>query len=875
MKHPLSLAIASALRPTVLRRCALATAMGCGVMPAIALAATATAGEGAIQQLDGIEVSAPILASQSQSIEVQRESINVVNAIASDAIGQFPDTTAAGALARLPAIAVQRDQGQERYIQVRGAPARWTSVAFDGINVVGADERIFRFDSVPAALIDVVAVSKTLTPAMPADALAGRVDIQTVSPMASRGLAAQGSIGYGPMELGDGAQRQVDGRVSWSNDSFGILVGASTYSRDQLTDNREYAYDADGLPESFDFRSYQLQRETNSGMAKLEWRPADGHHLSLQSLYTEFKDHEYRNQYVFDVGSALGGTRGIDAGQLVGVPVTASLQDGRYGNSTSTSTLAGDHQLDVWTLGWAVNYTETESTTDLPLLQQRQTSPTSFVSLDYDRTDPRHTTLRLYDTLAGAAGFTRGTARPALDQTAFGLDLLVPIDVGTLTEATTVKFDASRDLDIADGARLTLGMQVDNRDADGNTFDGLGAVLVSPYAAALGLDWDVDPYITGDRWQSGFPRGFDVNYVDNAGLRRHLDAVLAQLQAAGLYDPATAISPTSRFSITEDVLAGYAMLEVVHGRHKLLGGVRVEQADTTSSGFLLVDGDAVPTRASERRTDVLPSIHWNFDLRDDLKLRNALVTGLARPGFGQLRASAGVDDAGRSITGGNPNLDPETAWGVDSSLEWYFAEASIASLGLFHRDVSDVLFSSTTTVDDTRFDGGGISRQGYDYVTTLNGGDGELSGLELNYQQRFTFLPGALDGFGAQVNLALLDGQFQTPEGREVAFPGTSRRVLNTSLYYEKYGLSVRLAYQWRDRWLDDVSVDSSGDFYWDDTEQLDLSARYFVNRNLTLFLDANNLTNEEGVRYQGDRSRPVEVEGFGRRYMAGLRVNF
>ncbi|WP_049630654.1 TonB-dependent receptor plug domain-containing protein [Cellvibrio sp. pealriver] len=112
----------------------------------------------------------PIKDSQAESILRQREATNVVNIIAADDIGRFPDNTAAAALVRLPAVAVQRDQGQERYIQVRGAPARWTSVAFDGINVLGAEERIFRFDSVPAAIMDSVEISKTLTADMSADA---------------------------------------------------------------------------------------------------------------------------------------------------------------------------------------------------------------------------------------------------------------------------------------------------------------------------------------------------------------------------------------------------------------------------------------------------------------------------------------------------------------------------------------------------------------------------------------------------------------------------------------------------------------------------------------------------------------------------------
>jgi TonB-dependent receptor len=866
MRHPLSRAIAQSVHPRAL------VMLPLSLLPSLVLAQQVDEAK----ELDAVVVSAPIVSSQLQSIELKREAVGVVDAIASDAIGDFPDQTAAGALSRLPAVAVQRDQGQERYIQVRGAPSRWTAVAFDDINVVGADERIFRFDSVPAGLIDVVTVNKTLTPAMPAEALAGRVNIETVSPMSKRSFSGQVGLGYGPMDLGDGKQRQGDARLSWSNETFGVLIGGSTYRRDQLTDNREFDYDEHGVPTMFDFRSYQLERETNSGMLKLEWRPAEGHSLSLSSLYTEFKDHEYRNQYIFDLGGAIGGEAGIDSGSLVGVPVNAMLQDGNYANSVWTTTLSGDHALDIWTLGWGVNFTRTEGTTELPLVRQIQTSPTQFVSLDYDRRNRNLPVLDLYRTGRDGAGFSRGEQLPELDQTGFGMDLLIPIDTRTEAEAVTFKFDASRDLAVADGARLSVGAQFDRREAEGNTFGSSAVVPVSAYAAALGLSWDIDPFVTGAPWDSKFPRGFGVRYVDNAGVRRMLEQTLAQLRAAGLYDPADAIDPASSFALDEDVQAAYAQLEVERGAHTFLAGVRIERTSLESRGNLVApEGTRTPVTIEDDLTDVLPSLHWNIDLTDELKLRNALVTGLARPGFADLRASVSVNDTDGVIAGGNPELEPERAWGYDGSLEWYFDEASLLALNVFYRDVSEVLFSSTSVVGDSRYDSDGIVRGGYDYVTTLNGGDGRLAGMELSYQQPFKFLPGWMDGFGAQVNLALVDGEFEAADGSKQDFKGTSKQVFNASLYYEKHGLSARLAYQWRDKWLDDVSLDGGANTYWDATEQLDLSVRYAVNESLSLFFDANNLTDEQGLRYQGDKSRPLEVEGFGRRYMAGARLRF
>lgn len=138
-----------------------------------------------------IVVYAPILDAQTEALREQRAADNLVNIVASDTVGRFPDQNSAAALARLPAVAVQRDQGQERYIQVRGAPNRWTSVSFDGIPVIGVDEggstRAFRFDAVPAVILDSIAVNKSLTPDLPAEAVVAQIDLRTYSPFNKRG----------------------------------------------------------------------------------------------------------------------------------------------------------------------------------------------------------------------------------------------------------------------------------------------------------------------------------------------------------------------------------------------------------------------------------------------------------------------------------------------------------------------------------------------------------------------------------------------------------------------------------------------------------------------------------------------------------------
>ncbi|MCG8370807.1 MAG: TonB-dependent receptor, partial [Proteobacteria bacterium] len=191
------------------------------------------------------------------------------------------------------------------------------------------------------------------------------------------------------------------------------------------------------------------------------------------------------------------------------------------------------------------------------------------------------------------------------------------------------------------------------------------------------------------------------------------------------------------------------------------------------------------------------------------------------------------------------------------------------------REIDNVLYTGTSVITDDRFDTDGVDRTGYDYITTLNGGNGSLTGIEFAFQRQFDSLPGFWSGFGFQGNLSVLDGEFETGAGDSAPLPGTSDMIVNATLFYELYGLSARLSYQWRDDWVDSLSIEGFNDQFRKDYENLDLSLRYEVTEQLTVFADFNNLTDEHYIAYSGSVARPTEVEQIGRRYLLGLRVTY
>lgn len=849
----------------------------------------ADAPESDVTENGEVVVIGSIVEAQRSSVQQKRMADNLVDIAAADAVGRFPDQNSAAALARLPAVAVQRDQGQERYIQVRGAPNRWTSVIIDNVPVIGVDEggttRAYRFDAIPAVLLSGLAINKSLTSNLQAEAIVANIDLRTYSPMSESGLKVQGDIGYGIMALGGGEQRQGSLRASWSNDVFGIVLGGSHYRRHQVTDNREVglydeptsATDTQFGPTEIDIRSYRLVRENNGLFAGLEYQPIEGQRIWAKAIYTDFNDDERRNQYELRLDRAASGTRNLTGGDLVRVPVRGTFNDGQYRTRNYINTIGGElDDGNGFGAAVALNYTRSENTTHLPLVQA-STPASASPSLTYDFSNPRFPTVKLFATTMGTVP-SRGAALSGFDQRTLAAPIAIIGRQDSFTDSYTIKLDLSQEMgDIT----LSAGGLYADRSITGFTFATANVINLASFPAGSGLSFDVNRYVTGQRWDTGFPLGFTLNTIDNKGMRRDIDTIVARLRTLGIYDPARDVPASNRYALGEKLLAGYGMAKWKFDGGQIVAGLRIEHFDLDNRGTATLAGGRLETLSvGQRYTDLFPSLNTRFDLTDRLLFRIAGQRGIARPSFGEVRVGSSIDDTASpgQIGGGNPTLRPEYTWGVDTSLEYYLPGSGILSVAGFHRWVDNVLYGSTQRLGSDAFNAGGIDRSGYLLSSTFNGRGGKLYGLELNYQQQFRFLPGALDGFGFQGNLTLIDGSFDTAERSNIRFPGTSNRIANASLYYEKYGLSARISYQHRTRWLDTLGglgLGGGSDEYRAGYDNVDVAIRYALTPNLSLYADLNNLTDAVYWAYQGNDGRPTEVEQIGRRYMGGIRFNF
>ena len=360
---------------------------------------------------------------------------------------------------------------------------------------------------------------------------------------------------------------------------------------------------------------------------------------------------------------------------------------------------------------------------------------------------------------------------------------------------------------------------------------------------------------------------------DNIGVRNAWEQATGGITAP--------FSDDSVIGIDENIYAVYAMGTALMGWGELVYGVRVEHTDFDSTGLL----NAAPVSNSNSYTNILPSINASINLQEDLKFRLALTTGLSRPTYSEMRASATVDATENPplISGGNPLIKEEESVGLDASLEWYYSPTGLVSASAFYRSIDDVIYADTSVIPDGSVYAPGLIAAGTPttYSSFYNGDDGELRGIEFNLITQADSWPEPFDGFGFQGNVTFLDSEFSAPTqgGRTYSLPGTSDLIYNASVYYEKFGLSARLNYMYRDDWLSTTENDSLTEF-WAEEERMDFSVRYvfpqdFNGLNITVFANANNLTDAVDVRFANSITTPNQVERFGRRYLLGLRVDY
>jgi TonB-dependent receptor len=242
---------------------------------------------------------------------------------------------------------------------------------------------------------------------------------------------------------------------------------------------------------------------------------------------------------------------------------------------------------------------------------------------------------------------------------------------------------------------------------------------------------------------------------------------------------------------------------------------------------------------SARYRNVFPGLHFRYDFGHGLQGRASYSTGIGRPSFNTIIPNDSVNETTLTVTSNNTGLKPQQGRSFDLSLEYYLNPAGLVSIGVFQKNVRDFIYTTNVgTIEPGLENGFNGEYVGYLLRTQINGSSARMRGLELNFQQQFTNLPGFWRGFGLYANCTWLQtaGNYES-----LAVPHSG----NVGLSYIDHGWTIRVQENFVGRSVAGASATPETQQHNYGKRKLDLNVSYRIHRSLTLFADVINALND------------------------------
>ncbi len=762
-----------------------------------------------------------IRAGLRTSLEVKRESIQVVDAISAEDIGDFPDKNLGEALQRITGVQISRQDGEGRGVSIRGAEPGLNRVEINGVTALSltvGGGRDVDFRDLPVEFVSRLEVYKSATPEMTEGGIGGTVRVVTRRPLDGGGepyLAGSTQMVYSNLAEDYDPKLALIGSRTFFNNTFGLL-GAVTWEERNLdshnarttgwlrrapaasgagaTPGRGTDVNGDGtldwVPEIPRYVLDRRETKRPAFMAIAEWKPSENIKLFAEGTYAKAEEEV---SSMFLQLSAAGGL--IDyANSTVGedntvdhLEVTSSAAfpielayrniNGKLEREQYTSALGGEWELGSFKLDGRLTYASAEA-----------------------RNDEKNSTATIFGVPRAIIDYTGGQRAPNF--TFPGLDTTTGDLVNNLAavfnprvnsqEETSAQFNVEY---VVDGSWLTsvkTGVDLRKLTMDSLLFQrtiqltsrtpppasaGATTTIAVPQSTIQdiinGLSGvnDVPFFSTGDL---GFGGG--ARYWNDNGDATYNATIAAS--GLGTLDP-RAVNPNAgtnnsyqnfldTWEVEEKTRAAY-----LQGSFKFdelaipIGGtlgVRYVDTETASTGFNRIQQGPVVTFPVGSRaggyTKWLPSMNLRFDLSDELVGRMTAGKVLARPNPSQLALRRSLDGVGFTGSRGNPDLQPFEATQYDLGLEWYFSADGFLSATAFRKEISSFVVNESTREEADGSPGNG-SPDDYTISRPVNGQDDvTINGIEAGVQYAFDFLPQPWNGFGALANVT-----YQKDEG--------------------------------------------------------------------------------------------------------------
>jgi TonB-dependent receptor len=839
---------------------------------------------------DEVEVTADRPRGEAEAINRTLAAENILQVLPADVITSLPNANIADALGRMASVSVERDEGEAKYVQIRGTEPRLNNTMVDGVTIPSPESgvRQIKLDTIASDLVDSVEINKTLQANIDADGIGGSVNLVTKTASDTPMIALYGVGGYTPIDDGRkvGQMGGTIGRRFGANKKLGALLGGTyDYNGRGIDDTEPFPDPASATPHYLnqDLRNYVYDRTRWGMTGSVDYNLGQGSSVSLRGIFTNFRN--WGDDQIHSLNDHAFPT----AGQSRRRPnmVIASLA------------LEGKHNFNSSWLTWTAAVSRARSLGGYGGANYAWVGDPNL-----DCHNDQSVATSVYR--PGWSGCFGTGADNVTDRNNYGL---TELDLPTFGQSVQLNLQAAA----AFGKQYHLGTRYGTVEFGGkirnahkfdNTFnkfwtvptDGSGNPISIPDSAHP--EWD-SSFSNPNYYDKTYPAG---NYTDWAKVYDWVQKNQSQLVLNVQPYP-----NSNNYDLIERIPAGYLMNTIeLASRVRLVTGVRFEATHVDTLSFDST-ANALSFHAGGDYLNVLPSASLRFAVDKDSDLRLVYGRGLARPDPQDLSAAVSQPVKNQGIINislGNPTLKAEQANNYDALYERTFSHTGLLQVGYFYKDLTDPIVStqyySTKTFPDVPAGSTVLVSQ------STNAGSAYVQGFEIGFQQRMAYLPGVLGGAGISANYSHTTSAARGLSLRDDQ-PALLRDAPNTwniSPTYDTKRFSMRIgmtyddamiyAYQYQDlayatdadgnpisvngvlQTIPNSQVDGTkgpaGDNYLYAHYQFDTQASYNLPGGFQVYGYGLNLNNEVFGFYNGGPQYVVQREYYHPTYAGGIR---
>lgn len=877
-----------------------------------------------------------IRASLQSAAALKRDSAIVLDAITSEDLGKFPDANVAESLQRIPGVSIDRSNGEGKFVTVRGLGPQFNTVLFNGRSLASDNYgREFSFDLLAAELISGADVYKTSQARLQDGGIGATVNLHTARPLDLKGFRVVATAKGNYEQNNKKVTPQLFGLVSdtFADGTIGLLGSISYQKRiaqvnsvttDGYLPGQDIGPQGNFLarnvyaPRNVTVTSAHDERSRLGATLVGQFRPNDQLLITVDGLYNKFKS-DSTNKALglwFEPSQYTAAT--VDKNNTVTALTTK-------GNADMIDA-SGVRDTETYEFGVNVDWHPTD-TLRVTFDATRSRAKNSGAGKSFFTVAGIPTT---YSFTSGGPGElpTVTTGAPLTDPTVARTHLAQRAGNDVTENVREARLDTEWKAEAGALDAIRFGGAYTSRR---RVNQSAGTLNVNCFYCGYPTLADPSLFSTFTIGKIGsggsVPTSF-LQYDPNAYLA-YLSSpasLAARDQAFGLA-PGTSARDLATQSegngynavynpadyVQERVYAGYVETDfkgtlggvpwlvnlgaryvhtelVTHSQTRALVDILTVPNDPTIYNAVYQNGNTFTPVDAKNTYDVfLPDANVTIKVQPNVNLRLGASQTLTRPSLSDLRPVTTFDvlrPATLQASGGNPDLKPYKSTNFDISAEWYPTPTTTLSIAGFYKNVKDFIVTTFANEVFQITNSQNIAVQGkisgqnatFSVARPRNAGSANIRGVELNAVHTFDWLPGFFSGFGTQLNATFVS----TNRGFDINNPGQRFAVVglsnsqNATLFYEKYGISTRIAYNHRDKFLSSLSDGSGGEpLFVRGFGQFDASASYDVTPNAQVFFEGTNIFNAKYVTSARFDNQLRAYQNYGARFDAGVRLKF